>query len=171
MRGLGLAILLVAVVPGSALTVNEVIELNRAGVGEATIIAQMTADRSRFRLDARDLLRLRDEGVSDTLMQAMIATATPAPTATPPPALARPSIAERRRQPVVVTQVLPSWAYAPPICPAPVSYTIGPNPPLFVNGSPGVYAAPACQVPLGCYRPAATYSGQSGTVVIRLGDR
>jgi hypothetical protein len=62
-----------------ALTVDDVIELLQAGVGEEVILRQMEADGSVFHLDARDILDLRYAGASDDLIEAMIATAESEP--------------------------------------------------------------------------------------------
>jgi hypothetical protein len=55
------------------MTVDDVIALSRAGVGDNVIIHQMKATHSTFRLSNNDILDLKKAGVSDDVINAMIA--------------------------------------------------------------------------------------------------
>lgn len=76
-----LSFVLVAVVVGlagwasstPALTVDDVLDLLDAGIGEDVILEQMDADGSVFHLSADDILDLKDAGASDDLISFMIA--------------------------------------------------------------------------------------------------
>ena len=60
--------------PAWALTVEDVAQLLRSGVGERVVLEQIEAERARFRLDAEEILALKDAGASDDLLRAMIRT-------------------------------------------------------------------------------------------------
>jgi hypothetical protein len=81
-------LLLLAVVPlimlipaaASALTVRDVLELTRAGLGDEILLALIDVDPSVFPIDAATLKRLKDGGVSERVIVAMIRSArTPMP--------------------------------------------------------------------------------------------
>lgn len=159
-----LPILLVA--SARALTVNEVIELSRAGIDDEVIIAQLRADGSHFRLTAERILALADEGLSNRLIRAMIET-TPAPIS-PPRGL---SLSERRR---LLDRRPPAWPCRPSPLPTvryfvPITYHLSPTPPLFVNGPAGDYpGAIRIDAPI-CTPPIVAYGGVlSEPAVIRL---
>jgi hypothetical protein len=62
-----------------ALTVDDVLRLHYAGVGEDVILSEILVTDSVFDLDVDEILRLHEAGVSDRLVQFMIDTArTPA---------------------------------------------------------------------------------------------
>jgi hypothetical protein len=54
------------------LTNEEVVRLVAAGVDEATVLAMIARSRPAFRLDADDVLRLKQAGVSNRILEAMI---------------------------------------------------------------------------------------------------
>ncbi|MBU1702733.1 MAG: hypothetical protein KJ831_21530 [Candidatus Eisenbacteria bacterium] len=58
----------------SALTVDDVIALLDAGIGEEVILQQVAADGSTFSLDTGDILDIKDAGGSDDLILALIQT-------------------------------------------------------------------------------------------------
>ncbi len=63
----------------SALTVEEVLQLSEAGVGDDIILEQMKADGSTFELRAADILDLQKRGVSTVVIRHMVsARGTPA---------------------------------------------------------------------------------------------
>ena len=76
-------LLLVAVVslitsiatPAAALTVRDVMELTRAGLGDEILLALIDVDPSVFPIDAATLKKLKDAGVSDRVIIAMIRSA------------------------------------------------------------------------------------------------
>lgn len=73
-----------------ALTVDEVIRLTQAGVGEPVVISQIQADATPVSLSAEDLVALKQAHVSDTVILALqqAAQAHPAAAALPRRALA-----------------------------------------------------------------------------------
>jgi hypothetical protein len=85
-------LLLVAVVslmtsiatPAAALTVHDVMELTRAGLGDEILLALIDVDPSVFPIDAATLKKLKDAGVSERVIIAMIRSArTPMPAPEP----------------------------------------------------------------------------------------
>jgi hypothetical protein len=75
-------IMLVTLVPASAsaLTVRDVIELTRAGLGDEILLALIDVDPSVFPIDTATLKRLKEAGVSERVILAMVRSArTPAP--------------------------------------------------------------------------------------------
>jgi len=57
-----------------ALLVEEVIAMTEAGVGKDVIMRQIEVTRSRFELDARQIILLKKAGVDDDVLEAMINT-------------------------------------------------------------------------------------------------
>lgn len=159
-----LAILISLPAAGWAVSANEVAELSRAGFSDETIIAKIEADGERYHLSSQKLIALKDEGVSEAVLRAMLdAGREPAALSRPE---APPSLAERRAewrtetQPLLVPVYPPPYTYQPPR----ISYQVGPNPPMFVHGSPGVYTAPRPHRPHHHgQRPHIVIHGQSGT--------
>lgn len=87
------ALLILFPVRADALTVRDILELTRAGLGEEILLALIDVDRSVFPIDAATLKRLKDGGVSERVIVAMIRSARmpdPMPEQvavdTPPPA-------------------------------------------------------------------------------------
>lgn len=76
-------IALVTLLPASAsaLTVRDVIELSRAGLGDEILLALIDVDPSVFPIDTATLKRLKEAGVSERVILAMVRSAR-----TPPPA-------------------------------------------------------------------------------------
>jgi hypothetical protein len=58
--------------PTAALTNDDIVRLVAAGVDEATVLARITRARTAFRLQADDLWQLKQAGVSDRILAAMI---------------------------------------------------------------------------------------------------
>lgn len=58
--------------PAAALTVRDVVELRRAGLGEETLLALIDVDASVFPIDAATLKTLKTAGVSERVIVAMI---------------------------------------------------------------------------------------------------
>ena len=88
-------------VPGP-LSIYDVVDMSRNGVGEEVIIAQIRNSGSVFTLSKDDVIRLRGEGVSDRIVSVM---------------------QETPRRPVVVRGPRPVY-----VEPAPV-YVVEPGPP------------------------------------------
>jgi hypothetical protein len=72
-----------------ALTVRDVIELTRAGLGDEILLALVEVDPSVFPIDTATLKRLKEAGVSERVIVAMVRSArTPAPPPEPMPVAA-----------------------------------------------------------------------------------
>ena len=127
-------IALVAVFPllagrAEAVTIRELIELSKAGLGDQVLIALIEVDRRVFAVDAATLKQLKDGGVSDAVIVALIRSgrtpqAEPAPAAAPvpePDAPARPDVI-----------VIEHRDAAPAPAPAPVAYPVPVAVPVYV---------------------------------------
>jgi hypothetical protein len=57
-----------------SMTVDEIIELSKVKVGADVIIRQIETTHSKFRLDTADIIRLKNEGVEDDVIEYMIGT-------------------------------------------------------------------------------------------------
>ena len=69
------ALLILLPVRADALTVRDILELTRAGLGDEILLALIDVDRSVFPIDAVTLKRLKDAGVSERVIVAMIRSA------------------------------------------------------------------------------------------------
>lgn len=58
--------------PRAALSNEDIVRLVSAGTDEATVLARIASARPAFRLDSDDVLRLRQAGVSNRILEAMI---------------------------------------------------------------------------------------------------
>lgn len=56
------------------MTVSDVVALSKAGVGDSVIIAQMHATQSAFALSNQEIIDLKNAGVSEKVIAAMIKT-------------------------------------------------------------------------------------------------
>jgi hypothetical protein len=92
-----------------SLTVREVIELTRAGLGDDALLALIEVQRPIFPVDIVTLKGLKDAGVSPAVITAMIKSGrTP-----PPPPLQLPQPVEVPEFPGASTSVAPAPAVAP----------------------------------------------------------
>jgi hypothetical protein len=68
------AVMLLSLTAGraEALSVRDVIELTKAGLSEPVLLALIDVDRGVFSIDTATLKQLKSEGVSDTVIVAMI---------------------------------------------------------------------------------------------------
>src|SRR5438309_5065798 len=64
--------LLAATTPASAVTVDQIVELTKAGVSEPVILALIDRDRTIFTIEAGQIVALKREGVSETVLIAML---------------------------------------------------------------------------------------------------
>jgi hypothetical protein len=77
---------ILSLLPGraDALTVRDILELTRAGLGEEILLTLIDVDQSVFPIDTATLKRLKEAGVSERVILAMIRSARmPAPTPEP----------------------------------------------------------------------------------------
>jgi hypothetical protein len=71
-----------------AVTIRDIIELSKAGLSDAVLVALIEMDRRVFTIDNETLKQLQAGGVSDTVIIALIRagrTTPPAPAVPPPP--------------------------------------------------------------------------------------
>ena len=76
LAAVALAALLLLPAIASALTVDEVITLVKLEIPDAQIIRKIEKDQSVFKLRPPEILRLKKQGVSDTLIRYMLGTAS-----------------------------------------------------------------------------------------------
>jgi hypothetical protein len=68
----GLTLIALSAGRAEAVTVRDIIELAKAGLGEPVLLALIEVDRSVFAIDTASLKRLKEAGVSDAVIVAMI---------------------------------------------------------------------------------------------------
>lgn len=61
----------VSVPPGNPLSIHDVVEMNRSGVGDQVIVNQIRSSPSVFHLSPSDVANLHNQGVSDYVITAM----------------------------------------------------------------------------------------------------
>jgi hypothetical protein len=131
--------LLVLAASASAVTPKELIELTRAGLSDDVLVALIEADQGGIRLDAQQILTLRNAGVSERVIVALLheqrrqadeaaaaAALEPAPAVEAPP-VTEPAPAPAEQVPVVIQQqvpiyipwLIPSAPVGPPVKPVP----------------------------------------------------
>ncbi|MBW8868723.1 MAG: hypothetical protein JF610_15590 [Acidobacteria bacterium] len=106
----------------SAVTVRDVVELTRAGVGEEVLLALIEVDRSIFPIDAATIKELKSSGVSERVILAMVRSGRevtpveqPVPAPVEPPEAPQPQVVvidhhdapEVREVPVAVPIYIP----------------------------------------------------------------
>lgn len=103
-----------------AVTIRELIELSKAGLGDDVLIALIEVDRRVFTVDPDTVRELKKAGISDAVIVALIRTARtppePAPVAAPAPA---PEPEPRKPEVIVIEH----RDQAP--APQPVAYPVG----------------------------------------------
>jgi len=111
MKAAILAAVFLLVVPSLALanlSIDDVLYLTKAGIGDEVIIAEIQASGQLFRLDAEEIVELRREGVSEAVITALIRTAEGGPSE--PGSDLR--IAEHPSTSIIVTG-MSAWAWPP----------------------------------------------------------
>jgi hypothetical protein len=100
--GLGIAL---APARADALTVREIVELKRAGLGEEVLLALIEVDGGIFEINTSTLKMLKQAGVSDKVIEAMVRSGrTPRPAELAqvvPPAQPQHEVIVVEREPVV----------------------------------------------------------------------
>jgi hypothetical protein len=106
-----------------AITLREVIELSRAGLGEEVLLALIEIDQRIFPIDPETLRALKDAGVSERVIIAMVKSgrtpnqaleAPPVLVDTPPPPAPEPQVVYvERERPVVREVAVPVAVYIP----------------------------------------------------------
>jgi hypothetical protein len=85
LKSLFISSLVIAVITGCsvistvnprAVSLNDIIAMSKSGVGSGVIISHIQATHSRYHLSPGDIIRLKNEGVADDVLKAMIQTET-----------------------------------------------------------------------------------------------
>lgn len=115
------AFLAITAARADAVSLRDIVELSRAGLGDEVLVALIEVDQTRYDLDAERLLELQAAGVSETVMLALLRSGReavrPTPTA-PEPAPLGPQVIviEERPKP---RPVFPTIVGVPFVMPAP----------------------------------------------------
>lgn len=163
-RLLILAFLLLPLTPAraEAVTVQDIIELTRAGLGDDVLLALIEVDRRVFSIDADTLSRLKKAGVSERVILAMIRSGRTPPPEEPP--VQEPPVAVEQPEPappVVVIEHRETVREVPVPVPVP-AYPVAP-----------VYVQPGAVYPIYGYPGQGRVHGQDeNDLRMRLpGDR
>jgi hypothetical protein len=165
-RLLPLLLVAFAFVPSraDALTLRDVLELTRAGLGDDVLLALIEVDRPVFPIDAETLKTLKDGGVSQKVIVAMIKSGrTQPPPAPEPPVVINPP--EPAPQPPVIILPEPMQEPGPMVLPgyAPGYYQPGYVqsvivPGYFPYGYPSRVRAPIFQNSYSTFQPPSSLS-------------
>lgn len=162
------AVLTVSAGRAEAVTLRDLIELSKAGLGEQVLLALIEVDRPIFSIDAATLKQLKQAGISDTVIAAVIRsgrTPLPEPAVAPVPE----SAPEPREPQVVVIDHHDSPAAAPVAYPVAVPVVgVYPTPrfenrgvPTILNTDQGLVKA-RVPVPANCVTAQPVYWGFGG---------
>jgi hypothetical protein len=135
-----LVLLPLSAVPADALTVRDVIELSKANVGDEVLLALIDVERPVFTINADTLKQLKQSGVSDTVIIAMIRSGrqpvVPAPESAAP--LQQPFDVQPMEQPPAEAPAPPVAEQpvepAPPVAAVPVIVPVAVPVPMFMTG-------------------------------------
>ena len=95
------ALLAMSAARAEALTIRDVVELTRAGLGDDVLLALIEVDPSVFPIDTETLKYLKESGVSQRVIVAMVRSArTPPPPVAPEPFITQ--VAPQAPEPQVV---------------------------------------------------------------------
>ncbi|HWF84079.1 MAG TPA: hypothetical protein VG222_04510 [Vicinamibacterales bacterium] len=144
----------------SAVTIDQIIAMSKAGVPDAAIVALIERDKTVFALDAAQLVELQQAGVAEAVTVAMIRTDGQPNVAVP--------VGPPLEQPVVVTYALP-YAVPVPVRRSRAVVAVPPSVPVaqvpvaqaatsargifFAQPSTGIFFPPP---PANCQTPAAS---------------
>lgn len=109
------AALSLAPASAQAITLKEIVELSRAGLGEEVLLALIDVDQRVFDIDADTLRMLKQQGVSERVIVALVRSGRMQPAlpvqpeviAAPEPAPEPPVVVIERERPVVHVQQVP----------------------------------------------------------------
>jgi hypothetical protein len=121
-----------SVLPAQALTVREIIELSKSGVGDDVLLALIEVDQRVFTMDPATIKQLKASGVSEKVIVALVKSGrTPADaTAVPPDPIEPVAVVPTAAQPQAVGQVQPQVIVidhhdqAPQVVPVPVPVAV-----------------------------------------------
>lgn len=97
-----LCVLLVAAAPARAVTIRDIIDLTKAGLGDEVLLALIEVDGGVFPVDPQTLTRLKEAGVSEQVIVALVRSGR-APAAVQPVEAAQ--MAVQPPEPVAAAQV------------------------------------------------------------------
>lgn len=114
------AVLALAAGRAEAVTIRDVIELSKAGLSESVLLALIEVDRGVFTIDTPTLKQLKDAGVTDAVIVALIRSGRTQPPPQPAP------VPETRPEPevIVIEHAAPAAAPAPIAVPYPVAVPV-----------------------------------------------
>jgi hypothetical protein len=69
-----------------AVTIRDIIELSKAGLGDSVLLALIEVDRTVYAIDTATIRKLKDAGISDIVIVAMIRSGRETPVPPPAPA-------------------------------------------------------------------------------------
>ena len=92
-----------------AVSAKDIIDLSRAGLGEAVLLALVEVDGGVFTIDNATLKQLKAAGVTDKVIEAMVRSgrSRPAPSASEPPSVAQPEPPPPPPQVIVIEHETP----------------------------------------------------------------
>ncbi len=133
-----LVLLPLSAVRADALTVRDVIELSKANVGDEVLLALIDVERPVFTINADTLKQLKQSGVSDAVIIAMIRSGRePVPATEPAPAPQQPFDVQPIEQPPAEPPAPPveeQAAQPAPAVAAPVVVPVAVPVPMFMTG-------------------------------------
>jgi len=105
-----------------AVTIRDIIELSKSGLGDSVLLALIEVDRSVFAIDAATIKKLKDAGVSDVVIVAMIRSGREQPPEPPPAPIEPPHDPQPAPEPKVI--VIDHHDQAPAPYPIPVAVPV-----------------------------------------------
>lgn len=112
-----------------AVTIRDIIELSKAGLGDDVLIALIEVDRRVFTVDTATLKQLKQAGVSEAVIVALIRSGQP-PRTEPVADAPAPAAEPRQSEVIVIDHRDPAPTPAP--APAPVAYPVPVAVPVYV---------------------------------------
>lgn len=158
-RRIALAFLTVAALTAGradAVTIRDLIELSRAGLTDQVLLALIEVDRSVFTMDAATVKQLKEAGVSEAVIVALIRSGRTPPALEPEPAPIAEPPATRAPEVIVIDHHDPA-----PAAPAPVAIPYPVAVPVYV-------AVPSTGRSLRGNTITTTFSTDAGVVRARV---
>ena len=119
-----LAVVVLAAGRAEAVTIRDVIELSKAGLSEQVLLALIEVDRSVFAIDTATLKQLKEAGVTDPVIVAMIKSGRPRIPDPVPAPIPTTEPAPRSVPEVIVIDHHDTPAPAPVVVPYPVAVPV-----------------------------------------------
>ena len=120
---IGLVMALATAASAQAVTVKDIVDLTKAGLGDEVLLALIEVDGGVFEVDASTLASLKSAGVSDKVIVALVRSGRARPLPVQPEPLAAP-VAEQSMPPVVYVEQPPSTIVREVAVPFPVYVAI-----------------------------------------------